>query len=368
MNAIVQYTDPALDDVKRLANLVLALRDDVFKEKLDYGIIPGTGDKPTLLLPGMEKLMRALRLRAEYIERQIIRDYDRPLFHYEYECRLVEYETNICVSTAVGMASSFEKKWRWRQSDRVCPHCGLAAIIKGQEKYGGGWLCFAKKGGCGAKFKDGDKSIEGQSVGRVENEDIFDQINTISKIAQKRALSSAIKGAANVSEFFTVDLEDFQNYEVSAPQSIIVEGRIEEAPRTAPQSSASVQSPPPSENRPPEALKDTHDYFSDASSQPAPDEKFLGFSVVAVTRVGKNGRCHDLILNNGARVTIYTRDPLRALSPLWADTVKTWDEPGTHAFLDIAGELDVYSTGKGYAFGIPDAFANLHAVPDEVQS
>jgi hypothetical protein len=271
MNAIVQYTDPALDDVKRLANLVLALRDDVFKEKLDYGIIPGTGDKPTLLLPGMEKLMRALRLRAEYIERQIIRDYDRPLFHYEYECRLVEYETNICVSTAVGMASSFEKKWRWRQSDRVCPHCGLAAIIKGQEKYGGGWLCFAKKGGCGAKFKDGDKSIEGQTVGRVENEDIFDQINTISKIAQKRALSSAIKGAANVSEFFTVDLEDFQNYDVSAPQSIIVEGRVEEAPRSATQSNTPVQSPPPSENRPLDAkngkkangAKETADFICD---------------------------------------------------------------------------------------------------------
>jgi hypothetical protein len=110
-----------------------------------------------------------------------------------------------------------------------------------------------------------------------------------------------------------------------------------------------------------------HD-LPDAPDQVAPQEKFLGFSVAAVTRVGKNGKCHDLILNNGARVTIYTRDPLRALSPLWADTVKTWDEPGTHAFLDIAGELDVYSTGKGYAFGIPDAFANLHAVPDEMQS
>jgi len=34
-----------------------------------------------------------------------------------------------------------------------CPECGVtSAIIKGKEEYGGGWLCFAKKGGCGAKF------------------------------------------------------------------------------------------------------------------------------------------------------------------------------------------------------------------------
>ena len=34
-------------------------------------------------------------------------------------------------------------------------------------------------------------------------------------MAQKRALGSAIKGAANVSEFFTVDLEDFQRYDTA---------------------------------------------------------------------------------------------------------------------------------------------------------
>jgi hypothetical protein len=34
-----------------------------------------------------------------------------------------------------------------------CPSCGVVgAIIKGKPEYGGGWLCFGKKGGCGAKF------------------------------------------------------------------------------------------------------------------------------------------------------------------------------------------------------------------------
>lgn len=241
-SAITPYVDPAIEDVKRLANLVLALRNEVFIDGQDYGVIPGTGSdkdkpKPVLLLPGMEKLMRALRLRPEYVERLVIRDYDRPLFHYEYECRLVDQDTNICVSTAVGLATSHESKWRWREAKRVCPQCGGAHIYR--SKYPPkknpnatpGWYCHTKMGGCGAEFAYEDPQIIDQQTGRMENPDIFDQVNTISKIAQKRALSSAIKGAANVSEFFTVDLDDFTPFQVSAPAQHIVDATVtEEAP------------------------------------------------------------------------------------------------------------------------------------------
>lgn len=213
MNAIAPYVE--VEDVKRLANIVRALRNDVFRDGHDFGIIPGTGDKPTLLQPGMEKLMRALKLRPEYVEKSRVEDFDSGVIFYRYECRLVEYETGLCVSTAIGSANSRESKWRYRNADRVCPNCGKGTIIKGKAEYGGGWLCFAKKGGCGSKFKDGDPAIEAQAVGKVENPDIFDQMNTIDKVAQKRALGSAIKGAANVSEFFTVDLEEFQTFDVA---------------------------------------------------------------------------------------------------------------------------------------------------------
>lgn len=36
--------------------------------------------------------------------------------------------------------------------DKTCPKCGKPAIIKGKAEYGGGWLCYKAKGGCGAKF------------------------------------------------------------------------------------------------------------------------------------------------------------------------------------------------------------------------
>jgi ribosomal protein S26 len=211
----------AIEDVKRLANIVRSLRNDVFKQDLDYGVIPGTGTKPTLLLPGMEKLMRALHLRAEYVERSKLEDFDNGRIYYRYECRLIDYQTGYCVATAIGSANSMETKWRWREQKRVCPKCGKDTINRSKypprnapEGTEPGWYCYAKIGGCGAEFSAIDPAIMNQQVGRVENPDIFDQMNTIDKIAQKRALSSAIKGAANVSEFFTVDLEDFQQYEM----------------------------------------------------------------------------------------------------------------------------------------------------------
>ena len=37
-----------------------------------------------------------------------------------------------------------------------CPNClSSEAVIKGKEEYGGGWVCWAKKGGCGINFQDG---------------------------------------------------------------------------------------------------------------------------------------------------------------------------------------------------------------------
>lgn len=217
-NAIVPLNqERSVEAVKVLANIVHALYEDVFKPEIDFGIIPGTGTKPVLLLPGMEKLMRALELRPDYIERSTVRDFDKPLFFFEYECRLVEIATGAVVSSAIGSANSRESKWRYRNAERVCPVCGKETIIKGKAEYGGGWVCFTKKGGCNTKFADNDVQITNQQVGRVENPDIADQVNTICKIAQKRALSSAIKGAANVSELFTVDLDDLVEYVTSQP-------------------------------------------------------------------------------------------------------------------------------------------------------
>lgn len=181
----------------------------------DYGVIPGTGTKPTLLKPGAEKLASLFGLspRFEIIERIMDwtgRDYDgEPFFFFHYRCTLVRGE--IVVGQGMGSCNSFERKYRYRKGERVCPNCGAAAIIKGKLEYGGGWLCFNKKGGCGSKFNDGDPAIENQEVGQVKNPDPADVVNTIDKMSQKRALVAAVLIAVNASELFTQDIEDYSD-------------------------------------------------------------------------------------------------------------------------------------------------------------
>src|SRR5918993_3090889 len=192
-------------------NAVTEFVSRVLRKDVDYGVIPGT-EKRTLLKPGAEKLTTffGLSTRFELLER--IEDWTgeghggEPFFYYLYRCRLVRGDAAIAEGDA--SCNSRETKYRWRESQRACPACGQAAIIKGREEYGGGWVCFKKRGGCGAKYSDGDQTIETQQTGRVFNPDIADQVNTIQKMSQKRSLVGAVLLAVNASEFFTQDVED----------------------------------------------------------------------------------------------------------------------------------------------------------------
>lgn len=52
-----------------------------------------------------------------------------------------------------GEAAEGRGSGRSASKSATCPECGKAGtIIKGSAEYGGGWLCWKKKGGCGAKF------------------------------------------------------------------------------------------------------------------------------------------------------------------------------------------------------------------------
>ena len=192
-------------------NAVTEFVSRVLRKEIDYGVIPGT-EKRTLLKPGAEKLTTffGLSTRFELLER--IEDWTgeghggEPFFYYLYRCRL--FRGDVLIAEGDASCNSREAKYRWREAQRACPACGVAAIIKGREEYGGGWVCFKKKGGCGAKYPDGDQAIESQQVGRVFNPDIADQVNTIQKMAQKRSLVGAVLLAVNASEFFTQDVED----------------------------------------------------------------------------------------------------------------------------------------------------------------
>ena len=116
------------------------------------------------------------------------------------------------VAEADGSCNSWEKKYRFRSGERICPECAATAIIKGRPEYGGGWLCYRGKGGCGAKWSDGDTVIEQQHTSPVRHDNPADLVNTIQKMAQKRALIAATLLAVNASEFFTQDVEDLNGH------------------------------------------------------------------------------------------------------------------------------------------------------------
>ncbi len=177
----------------------------------DYGVIPGT-KKKTLLKSGAEKLCEIYGLADEYEVLSKVEDWQSGLFDYTLTCRLRSRRDDSLVGTGVGSCSTFESKYRWRDQQKTCPTCGIAAIIKGKDFSGrggpAGWLCWAKKGGCGAKFRDGDPAIDEQPVGRIENPDIIDAKNTALKMAKKRAKIDAVIGVTRSSGIFTQDMED----------------------------------------------------------------------------------------------------------------------------------------------------------------
>jgi hypothetical protein len=179
---------------------------DYLVEDEDFGTIPGT-PKPTLLKPGADKLCELYGLADDY-EVEKVEDFDKGLFDYTVKCILTSRRGGFLVATGLGSCSSWEKKYRYREAGRKCPTCKAEAITKSKPEYGGGWFCFARKGGCGAKFAADDPAIMEQTGGRVQNEDTADVKNTVLKMAKKRAKIDATLSATRSSGLFTQDLED----------------------------------------------------------------------------------------------------------------------------------------------------------------
>lgn len=171
-----------------------------------YGEIPGV-NKPTLLKPGAEILCLTFQLAPEFVLEE---RWDGEHLEIVAKCVLTHAPSGTRVGSGIGSCSTKESKYAYRKGERTCPDCGKACIIKGKQEYGGGWLCFGKKGGCGSKFKDGDHAIEGQNTDRVANPDLPDSYNTVRKMACKRALVAAVLIVTCASQLFTQDVEEFQ--------------------------------------------------------------------------------------------------------------------------------------------------------------
>lgn len=204
--AMVARDEITADDVIAQREKITQVMDAVMKPEVHYGKVPGVS-KPTLLKPGAELLAVTFRLAPTYRSERTFHEGSDHLTVVS-ACTLTHIPTGLVVAEGEGLCSTKEKKYGKRKADRVCPSCGQPTIIKGKAEYGGGWVCFKKKGGCGDKFLDGEQSIEGQETGEIDNPDLADTWNTVLKMSNKRALVAAILNGTGASDVFTQDVED----------------------------------------------------------------------------------------------------------------------------------------------------------------
>jgi len=167
-------------------NAVVDFTRKVMKSGKDYGVVPGTGNKPTLLKPGAEKLCSLFGMVPDFDLIDCIKDFDGGLFYFQYRCDL--YRNGNKVGSGLGSCNSREKKYRYRNvTEKQATEDDKARAIRVEER-----------SGQYGKYR----------VYVVENLEPFDLVNTVDKMAQKRALIAATLIAANASEFFTQDIED----------------------------------------------------------------------------------------------------------------------------------------------------------------
>lgn len=204
-SALAVTPDVGAEELVERLDVIRQAATTAMTKDVDFGVIPGT-DKPTLYKPGAEKLSVLFQLDVQITNEKVWGPDD----HLTVISKATAYHapTGTRLGFGEGLCSTREKRYAVRRGERVCPECQKPAIIKGKEEYGGGWLCFRKKDGCGAKFPDNDQRIAGQTVGDVENPDLPDLWNTVVKMGEKRARVDVVLAVTGASALFTQDVED----------------------------------------------------------------------------------------------------------------------------------------------------------------
>lgn len=190
----VVVTGPAAapDRVKILReryNTLVRAAKEVLKRNVDFGVVPGT-DKPVLLKAGAEKLATLFNLRPHFILEEKVEDWEKGFFYYRYRCELRAPDGTF-VGDAEGSANSKEKKYRYR----YVPEFKATEQEKAR-----------------AVRKETVRAKNGNLYVRLvlENPDPYDLVNTLQKMAQKRALVGAVLVATGASEFFSQGVDDLE--------------------------------------------------------------------------------------------------------------------------------------------------------------
>lgn len=186
-DGLVMAVSPA--EAKRRVQQLQAFVQEVMIGGVDFGVIPGT-EKPSLYQPGAQKLAELYGFAHDFIDVVSVEDWEKPFFFYRRKCKLTSRRDDSPVGVGVGSCNSREDRYAWR------------------------WL-FDNELPAGTDKKSlRTKSIHSKKNGRsylkyaLPNPDIFSLVNTIEKMACKRAYIHAVIAVTRSSGLFTQDVED----------------------------------------------------------------------------------------------------------------------------------------------------------------
>lgn len=220
---------------------------EVLIEGVDYGIQPGSANEQKVLKKsGAEKLCSVFGLAPRIVEKVEIEDWSgadhggEPFFYFKYTIAL--YRGDLFLGEATGSCNSWETKyrWRWVTDAEAKDRPDYAKLVKrgGRRKvfepdfaidkaettgrYGkpaAYWTHFRSQIEAGGaqritKRKMGTRIFDGWELEiddllvRVPNPNPADVVNTVQKMAYKRALVAPVLVVTNCSDAFTQDLDE----------------------------------------------------------------------------------------------------------------------------------------------------------------
>lgn len=191
-----EWSPEKFEDAKAFLQHLRAFVQSQMIEGEHYGVIPGTGNKPTLFKPGAELLKEALGYSVEALDciEERIELTPEPFFLYRYRCVITSphgRRVGICEGSCNSRESKYAYRWAWPSE------------ISPQERAGKETRIVETKRGRVVQY-------------RIPNPNPYDTLNTVAKMAQKRAFVGAVLMAARASVFFTQDIEDFDESDTGA--------------------------------------------------------------------------------------------------------------------------------------------------------
>jgi hypothetical protein len=175
-------------EAKRRVQELQAFVQSVMVSGVDFGVIPGTGDKPALFQPGAQKLAELYGFSHNFEDTGSALDWEKPFFLFRKRCILTSRRDGGYVGDGIGSCNSREDRYAYRWvGDRDLPKGVDKASLRSKQRTGrnGSWTTY-----------------------RMPNEDIFSLVNTIEKMACKRAYVHAVISVTRSSGMFTQDVED----------------------------------------------------------------------------------------------------------------------------------------------------------------